>query len=57
MKGIEFDPLDAAVSGPDIFASLVPLEVHQANSLYSEQKAKLLRLVSDKVDSHDQELT
>jgi len=47
---------DPGVSGPDIFARLVPMEAHEASSLYSEEKAKLLRLYSQKIEEKDQNL-
>ena len=34
MKGIPFDPTDENISGPDIFRRLVPMEAHQASSVY-----------------------
>ncbi|XP_067930761.1 uncharacterized protein [Watersipora subatra] len=53
VKGIGFDVSDKAVSGPDIFAKLVPMEAHEASSLYSEEKAKLLRDVGGRLEEHD----
>ena len=38
VKGIPFDMNDPEVSGPDLFRRLVPLEAHEASSLYSEEK-------------------
>lgn len=40
----------AKVIGPDIFARLVPLRVHESSSMYSEEKAKLLRGESERCD-------
>ena len=34
VKGISFNINDPEVSGPDIFARLVPLEAHRASSMY-----------------------
>lgn len=34
VKGIPFSPSDPDVSGPDIFARLVPMEAHETSSLY-----------------------
>ena len=48
MKGIGFDVSDPDVSGPDLFSGLVPMEAHAAASVYSEEKAKLLRAVGEK---------
>jgi len=56
VKGIPFNPNDPEVSGPDIFKKLVPLEAHKASSLYSEEKAKLLRQITTKIEQKNQEL-
>ncbi|XP_054011756.1 tyrosine-protein phosphatase non-receptor type 23 isoform X1 [Hylaeus anthracinus] len=56
VKGISFSINDPEVSGPDIFARLVPMKVHEASSLYSEEKAKILRSVGGKVEEKDQQL-
>ena len=34
VKGIPFNVTDTEVSGPDIFQRLVPMEAHEASSLY-----------------------
>ncbi|KAI8919290.1 BRO1-like domain-containing protein [Powellomyces hirtus] len=39
------------IIGADIFQKLVPLAVHESASLYSEEKAKLLRAEQERVDS------
>ena len=51
VKGIGFEVSDPEVSGPDIFGRIVPMEAHEAASLYSEEKAGLLRSIGDKVGS------
>ncbi|XP_017769323.1 PREDICTED: tyrosine-protein phosphatase non-receptor type 23 [Nicrophorus vespilloides] len=56
VKGIPFNIHDIEVSGPDIFGRLVPMEAHEASSLYSEQKAQFLRLIGENIDKKDQEL-
>ena len=56
VKGIPFDPSDPEVSGPDIFRRLVPMEAHEASSLYSEEQAKLLRTVCSEMESANAEL-
>ena len=38
------------VSGPDLLSRIVPMEAHEASSLYSEEQAKLLRTVCGKVE-------
>lgn len=57
VKGIPFSINDAEVSGPDIFGRLVPMKAHEASSLYSEEKAKLLRKVGGSIEEKDQLLT
>ncbi|XP_076670814.1 tyrosine-protein phosphatase non-receptor type protein myopic isoform X1 [Andrena cerasifolii] len=56
VKGISFSINDPEVSGSDIFARLVPMKVHEASSLYSEEKAKILRSVGSKIEEKDQHL-
>ncbi|XP_026289340.1 tyrosine-protein phosphatase non-receptor type 23 isoform X1 [Frankliniella occidentalis] len=57
VKGIPFSINDSEVSGPDIFGRLVPMKAHEASSLYSEEKAKLLRKVGGSIEEKDQLLT
>ena len=56
VKGIGFEVSDPEVSGPDIFGRIVPMEAHEAASLYSEEKVGLLRGIGDKVEDRDAEL-
>ncbi|ENN77425.1 tyrosine-protein phosphatase non-receptor type 23 [Dendroctonus ponderosae] len=56
VKGIEFDINDPEVSGPDIFARLVPMEAHEAASVYSEKKAEILRNIGQQMEIRDQAL-
>lgn len=42
--------------GQDIFTRLVPLSVHESASMYSEEKAKLVRAQTEAVDTADTEL-
>ena len=44
------------VVGPDIFARLVPLSVHESASLYSEEKAKVVRAQVEASELADSEL-
>ena len=44
------------IIGPDIFARLVPLSVHESASMYSEEKAKLLRTESERCELAEAEL-
>ncbi|KAG9018027.1 bck1-like resistance to osmotic shock [Tulasnella sp. 427] len=43
------------VIGPDMFAKLIPLSVHESASVYSEEKAKLARGEAEKVEIADSE--
>ncbi|XP_013919534.1 PREDICTED: tyrosine-protein phosphatase non-receptor type 23 [Thamnophis sirtalis] len=54
VKALPVNPTDPAVTGPDIFAKLVPMAAHEASSLYSEEKAKLLRDVMAKIDAKNE---
>ncbi|RZC41776.1 tyrosine-protein phosphatase non-receptor type 23 [Asbolus verrucosus] len=56
VKGIAFNVNDVEVSGPDIFSRLVPMEAHEASSLYSEKKAQKLRQLGELVETKDQAL-
>ncbi|XP_052002622.1 tyrosine-protein phosphatase non-receptor type 23-like isoform X1 [Xyrauchen texanus] len=56
VKALPVNPTDPSVTGPDIFAKLVPMSAHEASSLYSEEKAKLLRDVMAKIDSKNETL-
>ncbi|XP_075779125.1 tyrosine-protein phosphatase non-receptor type 23 isoform X3 [Pelodiscus sinensis] len=54
VKALPVNPTDPAVTGPDIFAKLVPMAAHEASSLYSEEKAKLLREVMAKIEAKNE---
>lgn len=56
VKAIAFDPTDRSVAGPDLFASLLPLNVVKSVSLYSEEKAKFKRSILEKVAEKDKKL-
>uniref|UniRef100_V5H838 Putative tyrosine-protein phosphatase non-receptor type 23 n=2 Tax=Ixodes ricinus TaxID=34613 RepID=V5H838_IXORI len=56
VKGIGFCPTDPEICGADIFARLVPLEAHQASSIYSEHKARLSRTLGGRVESSNEQL-
>ncbi|XP_050516886.1 tyrosine-protein phosphatase non-receptor type 23 [Diabrotica virgifera virgifera] len=56
VKGIPFSINDIEVSGPDIFSRLVPMEAHEAASLYSEKKAQRLRQIGELIENKDQTL-
>jgi len=42
--------------GPDIFIKLIPLAVHESASVYSEEKAKLIRGENERVDISEGEI-
>ena len=44
------------IIGPDIFIKIVPIAVTQSASLYDEEKAKLLRAESEKVEQANDEM-
>ena len=56
VKGIGFEVTDREIAGADIFSRLVPLEAHEASSLYSEEKAKVLRVIGEEIESKNNEL-
>lgn len=45
------------IIGPDIFAKIVPMSVTESASMYDEEKAKLVRAETEKVDLADAEMT
>uniref|UniRef100_A0A8C7X3C7 Protein tyrosine phosphatase, non-receptor type 23, a n=1 Tax=Oryzias sinensis TaxID=183150 RepID=A0A8C7X3C7_9TELE len=56
VKALPVNPTDPSVTGPDLFAKLVPMAAHEASSLYSEEKAKLLRDITAKIDGKNETL-
>lgn len=44
------------VIGPDLFLRLIPLSVHESASVYSEEKAKLVRAEVEKADEAEAEV-
>ncbi|XP_031442517.2 tyrosine-protein phosphatase non-receptor type 23b [Clupea harengus] len=56
VKALPVNPTDPSVTGPDLFNKLVPMAAHEASSLYSEEKAKLLREVVAKIESKNEAL-
>ncbi|KAM6967639.1 tyrosine-protein phosphatase non-receptor type 23 [Aplochiton taeniatus] len=56
VKALPVNPTDPSVTGPDLFAKLVPMAAHEASSLYSEEKAKLLRDIMAKIDIKNETL-
>ncbi|KAH8259392.1 hypothetical protein KR026_003456 [Drosophila bipectinata] len=56
VNGIGFQVTDEEHAGPDIFARLVPMKAHEASSLYSEEKAKVLRKYGTLLEEKDTQL-
>jgi hypothetical protein len=56
IQEIYAQPEVTALIGPDIFRRLVPLEVHEQASVYSEEKAKLVRSEVERCDIADGEV-
>lgn len=56
VQGIPFDVADPQVIGDDIFKRLVPMKTHEHLSVYSEEKANILRSLGAKIDDRDAEL-
>ncbi|XP_018645527.1 LOW QUALITY PROTEIN: pcd6 interacting protein-related [Schistosoma mansoni] len=56
VKGVPFDHNDIEVRGPDIFHRLIPMNVLESASIYSEMKASLLRTLTGEVDTKEDEL-
>ncbi|XP_055382713.1 tyrosine-protein phosphatase non-receptor type 23 isoform X2 [Condylostylus longicornis] len=57
VNGTSFSVTDPEIFGEDIFARLVPMKAHEASSLYSEEKAKILRDIGAKLEEKDNELS
>ncbi|XP_046859006.1 tyrosine-protein phosphatase non-receptor type 23-like [Xenia sp. Carnegie-2017] len=56
VKPIPFQPYDPS-TGKDIFEKLIPMKAHESSSLYSEEKANLLRRYGSIVSEKDKELS
>lgn len=56
VKAVGFDPADKSISGPDLFAALLPGNVVKSLSIYSEQKAKFKRALLEEIEEKDKEL-
>lgn len=54
VKPLPVSLTDQSVTGPDLFSKLVPMATHEASSLYSEEKAKLLRDIVSKIEDKNQ---
>lgn len=56
VKGISFNIVDPTITAEDIFHRLIPIKTHENSSLYSEEKANLLRQITQKIEQKDNEL-
>ncbi|CAI2296365.1 unnamed protein product [Caenorhabditis sp. 36 PRJEB53466] len=56
VRTVGFDPLDPSVCGNDLFASLLPSVVVDANNRYAEKKADIVRANTEKVEAYDRHL-
>uniref|UniRef100_A0A182WEQ7 Tyrosine-protein phosphatase non-receptor type 23 n=1 Tax=Anopheles minimus TaxID=112268 RepID=A0A182WEQ7_9DIPT len=56
VNGIAFNVIDPDAMGEDIFHRLVPMKAHESSSMYSEEKANLLRTIGSKLDGKEAEL-
>lgn len=56
VKGIPFSVSDPEVLGTDIFRRLVPIEVYETTSIYSDKKDNMLRDVAKKIEDKNMEL-
>ncbi|KTG33007.1 hypothetical protein cypCar_00022090 [Cyprinus carpio] len=54
VKPLPINLTDQSVTGPDLFSKLVPMATHEASSLYSEEKAGLLRDIVAKIEDKNQ---
>jgi tyrosine-protein phosphatase non-receptor type 23 len=56
VKPIGFDPCDSSILGEDLFQSLLPIDVIKSISVYSEEKNKLKREITSKIDAKNKHL-
>lgn len=56
VKPVMFQPADRKATGSDIFARLIPMKAYEAASVFSEEKAKILRSILSSVDTKNDEL-
>ncbi len=56
IQEIYAQPEVSSLIGPDIFRRLVPLEVHESASVYSEEKAKLIRAENERCEISEGEV-
>ena len=56
VKPVAFQPADRKATGSDIFSRLIPMKAYEAASVFSEEKAKILRSILALVDAKNSEL-
>jgi tyrosine-protein phosphatase non-receptor type 23 len=56
VKPMSFHPTDPKNLGTDIFSRLIPMRAHEVASIFSEEKAKLMRSIMSSVEEKDEEL-
>ena len=56
VKPVAFHPTDPKNLGTDILARLIPMQAHEAASVFSEEKAKLLRSLTLSVQEKEEEV-
>uniref|UniRef100_A0A336M0Q9 CSON009406 protein n=1 Tax=Culicoides sonorensis TaxID=179676 RepID=A0A336M0Q9_CULSO len=56
VNGISFNFADTELMGEDIFHRLVPMKAHESSSIYSEEKANILRTIAKTVEEKNDEL-
>lgn len=56
VKPVTFHPTDPKNLGTDILARLIPMRAHEAASVFSEEKAKLLRSLTLSVEEKEEEV-
>lgn len=56
VKPIPFSVTDTEIFGSDIFGRLIPMEVHEMASVYTDRKDQIFRSIKSKIDSKNEEL-
>ena len=56
VKPIPFSVTDPEIFVHDIFGRLIPIEVHEMASVYTDKKDQILRTMKSKIDSKNEEL-
>ena len=56
VKPIPFSVTDPEIFGADIFGRLIPIEVHEMASVYTDKKDQIVRSMKSKIESKNEEL-